>query len=592
MNDDLVLAMSVLADVLGDSKFRQIDKSDVIKELSEVSDSDHTVDYAGAFHPYRRIDIVVKHFATLYKKRKLSEDIKTEELDGLDSESVNAEDIEEAGEDMKAKLLTSLITVYPDVDPKFLQQICARLQHDAGKIQDWLESNIDQIPEKRTVQAINRFELERRCGREEQIWKCPTCEMWQIIPRHVPVVKCSEVVSCGEFCTNCNRRSHEPFKCRGKCMRIDTIENEVNIFKKLMTPPDEDKGYAKIFIIRPQNNLNFSDPLHILYLAAEGTFLRMIEMSNQAMPSPMSSAPSRTTNLMSMLHAARSGFSSFTRPTLSAPNIPSIQVPGARVSVQGSGGLVSSAMVNSSFNDSPMTPTRSSSGTSSSHGMPAVSPPTATMFSSGGLATANPPTAVISSSVGLSAFSLPTALSSASSGMIPGSSPVAAMGSLGRINFSGRSVPIMRMGRKTIKAIKYIENESLRCRFNSCKSYFLSRGIPNGERLVFHGTSANIDSIIKNNLKLSHCKRFAHGYGIYFSEFPSISQGYGMHLLLCRVMLGNPYQDSGHKIPEKFQSKIVRPNEVGKANMIVIHNEDQILPAFIVELEDSAETSV
>eukprot|EP00092_Neocalanus_flemingeri_P072730 GFUD01089595.1.p1 GENE.GFUD01089595.1~~GFUD01089595.1.p1 ORF type:complete len:399 (+),score=80.90 GFUD01089595.1:2-1198(+) len=144
----------------------------------------------------------------------------------------------------------------------------------------------------------------------------------------------------------------------------------------------------------------------------------------------------------------------------------------------------------------------------------------------------------------------------------------------------------MSMGGKSIKAIKYIENESLRGRFNSCKAYFLSRGIPNDERLVFHGTSADLDSIIKQNLKLSLCKRFAFGKGVYFSEFPSTSQVYGKHLLLFRVMLGNPYQGREHIIPAQYQSKIVQPNEEGKANMIIIDNEDQILPAFIIELQD------
>ena len=150
----------------------------------------------------------------------------------------------------------------------------------------------------------------------------------------------------------------------------------------------------------------------------------------------------------------------------------------------------------------------------------------------------------------------------------------------------------MNMSRNSIKAIKYIENESLRGQFNSCKSYFLSRGIPNGERLVFHGTSANLDSIIKDNLQLSHCKRFAHGKGIYFSEFPSTSQIYGKHLLLCRVMLGNPYEGADHIIPDQYQSKIVHPNSEGKANMIIIDKEEQILPAFIIELEDLEQLTI
>jgi hypothetical protein len=139
--------------------------------------------------------------------------------------------------------------------------------------------------------------------------------------------------------------------------------------------------------------------------------------------------------------------------------------------------------------------------------------------------------------------------------------------------------------RKAIKAIKYIENETVRGAFNNCKSRFLASGIPNGERLVFHGTSAKLESIIEQSLKLSKCKRCVHGYGIYFSEFPSVSEVYGQHLLLCRVMVGNTYQGNEMKIPDGYNSKLVTPDEQGKAKMIIIDKEDQILPAFIIELD-------
>ena len=127
--------------------------------------------------------------------------------------------------------------------------------------------------------------------------------------------------------------------------------------------------------------------------------------------------------------------------------------------------------------------------------------------------------------------------------------------------------------RKAIKAIKYIENETVRGAFNNCKSRFLASGIPNGERLVFHGTSAKLESIIEQSLKLSKCKRCVHGFGIYFSEyvsrrselipfiipdlrFPSVSEVYGQHLLLCRVMVGNTYQGNEMKIPDGYNSKV------------------------------------
>ena len=103
--------------------------------------------------------------------------------------------------------------------------------------------------------------------------------------------------------------------------------------------------------------------------------------------------------------------------------------------------------------------------------------------------------------------------------------------------------------------------------------------------LVFHGTPVhrNIESIFQDGLLLSKCKRFAHGYGIYFSEFPDISQVYGQHLLLCRVLVGRPYIEtvtSNSNIPESYNSKFVAPDVDGKARTIVIDKEDQILPAF------------
>ena len=36
INDDCDLVMSVLADVLGESKFSKVDRNDVIKELSAI----------------------------------------------------------------------------------------------------------------------------------------------------------------------------------------------------------------------------------------------------------------------------------------------------------------------------------------------------------------------------------------------------------------------------------------------------------------------------------------------------------------------------------------------------------------------------
>ena len=46
--------------------------------------------------------------------------------------------------------------------------------------------------------------------------------------------------------------------------------------------PDEIRGIVKIYNLRPKNDVNYSDPLDILYMSAEGTFLRMLRKSADA----------------------------------------------------------------------------------------------------------------------------------------------------------------------------------------------------------------------------------------------------------------------------------------------------------------------
>ena len=128
--------------------------------------------------------------------------------------------------------------------------------------------------------------------------------------------------------------------------------------------------------------------------------------------------------------------------------------------------------------------------------------------------------------------------------------------------------------------IQYVENEALRSRFLYWKKYFQAKGIPDGERLVFHGTkAANIDSIIENGLLLSMCRRQSYGPGLYFSDIPQVALSYGPALVVCRVMLGRPYRgrEKKERIPDGFNSKIVE-----KQHFIIVGREEQILPAFII----------
>ncbi|XP_028413034.1 NFX1-type zinc finger-containing protein 1-like [Dendronephthya gigantea] len=154
-----------------------------------------------------------------------------------------------------------------------------------------------------------------------------------------------------------------------------------------------------------------------------------------------------------------------------------------------------------------------------------------------------------------------------------------------------RRMAAMANLQSTISSIDIVINKDLERKFEAKKSTFKLMGIPDDEILAYHGTDkANIDSILKTNLQLSFARRQAHGRGNYFSEFPNVSLGYGDGLILCRVLPGKEFVDSGRcNIPPGYNSKKVMPtNQPGAppANasgaMIIIECSDQILPFFVI----------
>ena len=84
------------------------------------------------------------------------------------------------------------------------------------------------------------------------------------------------------------------------------------------------------------------------------------------------------------------------------------------------------------------------------------------------------------------------------------------------------------------------------------------------ECLVFHGTPHH---------KNVECARFAHGYGIYFSKFPDISQLYSQHQVLHCFLVGRHYNEGCDKAGTGYNSKFVAPDKDEKAQMIVIDKE-------------------
>ena len=471
-----------LEDVLPSKKMADVTDTQILSVLEthfKRENTDMDMDYDYKYFPLKIVDLTVKEIVSSMASPPLQKE--------LDSSSDPEEEEDFTMAPTMKDILIPLSSVYPDIDPTYLKTIIDKFSGNTSSIQEYLEDNIETIPERRTIQAVQYRMISSNCdnSKRERPWQCPQCRSWSTIslPKSLDTVKkepqfdleCAEIVSCGSFCYYCNRKSHAPFKCRTTTTRVLQAENEMDIFKKLDMLPDEVRASIRIYNMKPKNDTNFANPLDILYTTAEGTFLRMLK---------------------------RGGGHSFDR------------------------------------------------------------------------------------------------------------------------NF--------------IKEIKYFENDALAERFNESKKRLEAQGITCKERLVFHGTpvNSNVEAIFQDGLLLSKCKRFAHGYGIYFSEFPDVSQVYGQNLLLCRVLVGRPYIEGrvqqsapaptnaqvmgaavalanmqggvaaaaqaqranllqlGHRhwiraqnqtaknIPDGYNSKFVSPDVDGKAQMIVIDKEDQILPAF------------
>ena len=139
----------------------------------------------------------------------------------------------------------------------------------------------------------------------------------------------------------------------------------------------------------------------------------------------------------------------------------------------------------------------------------------------------------------------------------------------------------------TIKSIDYYVNPALVRKFEIMQQRMKMKYGNSKESeyiLAFHGTPSRdvMESIMKENFRLDKIQRAAYGRGIYFSEFPDVSLGYGQQLLLCKVLPGKERQPGSD--PQDMESIIVRADEGGRGEMVVIGNVDQILPCYVINL--------
>jgi len=206
-----------------------------------------------------------------------------EDVSETDDQTMNQKKNNEPGQlDLSFKKhLNSLIRLYPDVDRLTLKNKSKEFGCDWQGLESWLTSNIDLLPQRKQVLALSRLQLSDRTKMSDQVLsQCPDCESWKLVEKG-DIGECDEV-GCGIFyCLFCNKKDHRPFHCRKNDdsyrRRVDKDTN--SLFKPLMELPTTQKDGLKRFFMFPKNDMDWTNPLDIIYMTAEATFLRMVDKS-------------------------------------------------------------------------------------------------------------------------------------------------------------------------------------------------------------------------------------------------------------------------------------------------------------------------
>ncbi|XP_059081223.1 uncharacterized protein LOC131879036 isoform X2 [Tigriopus californicus] len=136
--------------------------------------------------------------------------------------------------------------------------------------------------------------------------------------------------------------------------------------------------------------------------------------------------------------------------------------------------------------------------------------------------------------------------------------------------------------RVAIKSVEHVTNAKLEIDFQSQKTDFKKRGIPDDEVLAFFETdSRDIDRTLDKNLTLQDFNHSVYGGVVHFMEKPNFMAGYGKTLMLFKIIPGNEYEGNGYSWLN-FQSKYVQSDEGPK---IIVKNAKQFHPFCIYHLE-------
>jgi len=190
--------------------------------------------------------------------------------------------------------LKSLIILYPDVDRQAIKRQVEFYGSNWKDLQSWMIANVEKQHERKRILAISSLQLTdqtkiqtdplhpwRKKPSDKVKSQCPECESWKIVKKGETVAECEEV-ACGiNYCLLCNKKDHRPFECRknDEIYRNRAAKDTNNIFKPLLELPTSQKDGVKRYVMFPKNDMDWTNPLDILYMAGEATFLRMVDRS-------------------------------------------------------------------------------------------------------------------------------------------------------------------------------------------------------------------------------------------------------------------------------------------------------------------------
>ena len=144
----------------------------------------------------------------------------------------------------------------------------------------------------------------------------------------------------------------------------------------------------------------------------------------------------------------------------------------------------------------------------------------------------------------------------------------------------------------SIESIDIISNPKLKAAFEKKQTEFERRTIPYLPTFVYHGTNvSSIDYIFESNFDITKSKRHDHGLGEYFQVYPAAAlkdSNDQKTLIVCQILPGRKYIGPSTTWPE-YDSKLVYVDENDFSQMVIIGDNEQILPCAVIHLVHSDE---